>query len=335
MTLSRTAYSLIALPFTLQPTYADESKDELTKAHSSRLGPLIVQSQAPLQITGLTPLLHDPTLLKNGETDVFASAAIASVWANTPEYQFDYYHNQFMVGFLHAPSDANKIGVWYQYRYAANNRLDGLTEKFHSMFGIDQNGRTEVDEDRFFIDLPNDNSAPREDFVGDPLLSAINLYGEHTVYRSAHHAVSVGATLFFNRVSRGTFANTSFEQGLQINYGYQRNKHHVTASLAIVYRPDKPQHFVSVKSTSMSGGISYQYQWRKNHEFIGEYLLSQAKTDTESLGELNAPVHEFALGYRYLFDASALELVALENMFNHDNSTDIVFTATFRHRLML
>lgn len=325
MARSRTAFMLLWwLPFAAQA----ENTDPL------RFGPLIAQSQAPLQTTGLTPILQDPFQLKAGETDVFASVAIGSVWAPSQEYSFDYYHNQFMGGFVHALDEEKRVGVWLQYRYAANNRLDGLTEKFHSIFGIDQNGRTEVDEDRFYIYVPSTMDAPVEDFTGDPLLSAINLYGEQTLYEDMHHAVSAGVTLFFNRVSHGVFANTSFEQSAQLNYGYQREKHRLTAMVSLVHRPDKPQHFVEVKTWGINAGISYQYQWFTHHELIGEYLISQGKADGTGLGELNALVHEFALGYRYLFDNSAIELVALENMFNHDNSTDIVFNATFRHRFL-
>ncbi|WP_154124544.1 DUF3187 family protein [Grimontia hollisae] len=297
-------------------------------------GPLIVQSQAPLQITGLTPILQDPLSLHAGQSDLFASATVGSVWANTPEYQLDYYHNQFMAGFLHALDEQKRVGLWLQYRYAANNRLDGLTEAFHRFFGIDQNGRTEVDEDRFYIDIPATMDAPAKDFVGDAIISAINVYGEQTLYQTMHHAVSAGVTLFFNRVNHGVFANTSFEQAAQINYGYHHEKHHLTATVALVHRPDKPQHVMAVKPWGVHAGISYQYRWLDNHELIGEYLISQGKGDDPRLGEFNALVHEFALGYRYLFGSSALELVALENMFNHDNSTDIVFSATFRHRFL-
>nr|WP_232312823.1 hypothetical protein [Enterovibrio coralii] len=35
------------------------------------------------------------------------------------------------------------------------------------------------------------------------------------MYHDDHHAVSVGATLFFNRVSHGVFANTTFEQAFR------------------------------------------------------------------------------------------------------------------------
>ncbi|MDD1782143.1 DUF3187 family protein [Enterovibrio sp. ZSDZ35] len=326
MALSRTA--LVCLFTLLGFSYP-------TNADTVRFGPLIAQSQAPLQVTGLAPMMHDPMSLATDETEVFASLTIASVWANTPDYLFDYYHNQIMAGFMNAPSETTKIGVWYQYRYAANNRLDGLTEKFHSIFGIDQNGRTEVDEDRFYIHIPNDMAEPIEGFGGDPLLSAFSLYGEKTLYHDEHHAISVGATLFFNRVSHGVFTNTTFEQAMQVNYGYQRDKHKLTASLGLTHRPDKPQHFVDVKPWGINAGVSYQYALLKHHELIAEYLISQGKGDNDNLGELTSLVHEFALGYRYLFDDSAIELMALENMFNHDNSTDIVFSATFRHRLTL
>lgn len=305
--------------------------EETTPPH---FGPLLVQSQAPLQITGLTPILQDPFLLDAGQSDFFASATIGSVWANTQDYQLDYYHNQFMAGLLHALDEQRRVGIWLQYRYAANNRLDGLTETFHRIFGIDQNGRTEVDEDRFYIDIPDTMDTPAEDFVGDPIVSAINLYGEQTLYQTMHHAVSAGVTLFFNRVSHGVFANTSFEQSAQINYGYRRDKHCLTASMALVHRPDKPQHFIAVRPWGVQAGLSYQYRWFEHHELIAEYHLSQGKGDDPRLSDLNAPVHEVALGYRYLFGSSALELVALENMFNHDNSTDIVFNATFRHRFL-
>ncbi|WP_232312819.1 DUF3187 family protein [Enterovibrio coralii] len=152
MAFSRTALTILAL-FGFSFTAG---------ADPVRFGPLIVQSQAPLQVTGLAPMLHDPMSLAADETEVFASLTIASVWANTPDYLFDYYHNQIMAGFMNAPTETTKIGVWYQYRYAANNRLDGLTEKFHSIFGIDQNGRTEVDEDRFYISFPDRLDEPVE-----------------------------------------------------------------------------------------------------------------------------------------------------------------------------
>ncbi len=297
-------------------------------------GPLVIQSQAPLQTTGLTPMLHDPFSLQEGQTDLFASATFGSVWASTPEYTFDYYHNQFLAGFIRAHSSTQRYGVWLQYRYAANNRLDGVTKKFHNIFGIEQNGRTDVEEDRFYIDAPQLNGKPATDFVGDALLSAINLYAEQQLFQNAHHALSLGVTLFFNRVNHGVFTNTSFEQALQANYGYQRGKHRLTASVAFTHRPDKPQHFVEVEPWGISGGVSYRYRLFKHHELIGEYLLSQGKAKNPQLSDLTKPVHEFAYGYRYLFGNSALELVALENMFNHDNSTDIVFSATFRHRFL-
>ncbi|MCC4800204.1 hypothetical protein BCT30_09210 [Enterovibrio norvegicus] len=332
MTFSRTLIFAMVGGMAATPAYA---KIEHTETEAPRFGPLIMQTQAPLQITGLTPLILDPFALTTNETDVFATGTMASIWANTPEYQFDYYHNQFMLGMLHALSDDINVGLWYQYRYTANNRLDGLTEKFHSVFGIDQNGRTNVDEDRFYIYVPEYQSTPSEDFIGDAVVNAVNLYAEHNVYSTDHHAFSVGTTLFFNRVGSGEFENTAFEQSLQLNYGFQQQKHKVAAMLSLVHRPDNQQHGIDLRNWGVNGGISYQYQWLKHHELIAEYLVSTGKAHDNHLTELTDIVHEFALGYRYLFGNSAIELGALENMFNHDNSSDIVFSASFRHRLTL
>ncbi|WP_199480075.1 DUF3187 family protein, partial [Vibrio harveyi] len=41
--------------------------------------------------------------------------------------------------------------------------------------------------------------------------------------------------------------------------------------------------------------------------------------------------NEFVIGYRYLMENSAIEVMAIENARNMDNSTDIAFTFGYRY----
>lgn len=298
-------------------------------AASTSFGPLLQQTQAPLQITGFRPVLQDPFSWTEGKSEFFASGTAASVWAESPEFDFDYYHNQLWLGLKHALNDKWKLGVDYHYAFVGNNHLDTLTNKFHDVFGINQNGRDEAGKHRSYISIRGENGKTVESFNGDTINNSLTAYIERSIYQTEQHAFSAGISLSYNYVGHGVFRNALFEQGFQVNYGFKQDSgHRFIASAIVIHRPDKQQHLVSVEDLGLMGGFSYQYQLSDAHALIGEYYISQGKGS--DMGQLDDIVHEFTLGYRFIFDNSAIELSAVENMVNHDNSSDIVLTATYR-----
>uniref|UniRef100_UPI0004A32423 DUF3187 family protein n=3 Tax=Vibrio parahaemolyticus TaxID=670 RepID=UPI0004A32423 len=80
-------------------------------------------------------------------------------------------------------------------------------------------------------------------------------------------------------------------------------------------------------TAAMAGG--YRYAPWENHHFIVEYHWYQGST--EGPAEFADASNEIVMGYRYLMGNSALEIMAIENARNMDNSTDIAFTIGYRY----
>lgn len=122
-----------------------------TFASNDLYGPLRSYAQSPMQVVSHTNHLRSGFSLPSEYIEAYGSATIASVWAHTDEYALDYYHNQLEIGAKWQVSSQWQWELNYRWVFAADNHLDGLTESFHDLFGIGQNGRDKVDKNRFYI----------------------------------------------------------------------------------------------------------------------------------------------------------------------------------------
>ncbi|TKB48662.1 DUF3187 family protein [Ferrimonas sediminicola] len=301
-------------------------------AQGSEYGPLMVKAQSPLQAQAYTPMMRSGQVLEPGTTEWHLTGAIASVWAVTPDYEMDYYHNELNLGVRFAPLARWEFEVNYQYRFAADNGLDTVTEKFHDLFGLGQNGRDQVPKHRFYI------SAPRygvlyEDFQGETLSNVLSGYAGYQLYLEGAHGMSAGLGLAYNYVGSGPFEIRSFEQIAQLNYSYQPNApHHLHLTLGSAHSDDQATSGgLKMSDWSWMAGASYQYHLGERHRLLLEYHLYSG--ETKEVDELDEVSHEFLVGYRYHLERGALELTMIENVFNMDNSTDIAFTLGYRHKL--
>jgi len=293
-------------------------------------GPLMVRPQAPLQSNGVNTRLRDAEY--SFEREVFFSISAASVWAESDDYVLDYYQNDVLGGLQLAVNPAMKFEISYAFRYAVNNHLDSLTIFFHDMTGINQNGREEVDNDRFYIDVPDYYDDPLGDFEDEILGSALEVYLEQLLFKSSINTVSVGGTLYYNYVNSGPFKDASFEQAVQLNYTGKFTPHHSLYVMAgLTHRSLNKFSTIALKEWAVNAGIGYQYRANYRHAYLIEYRIYEG--EAENLGDLSDPVNEITLGYRFHFGMSALEFAMVENVISMDNSADIAFTASFRHRL--
>ena len=302
----------------------------ITYATSDLYGPLRSYAQSPIQVVSHTNVLRSGYSLPSGYVEAYASGTIASVWAHTSDYSLDYYHNQLELG---GKWQINENWQWelnYRWVFAANNHLDGLTESFHDFFGIGQNGRDEVDKNRFYMSMP-EYDILIEDFEGETLANNLSTYLQYQLLQNEHHGLSIGGSLYYNDVPHGTFKGTSFEQGLQINYTYQLNSANVFYSMVgMTFRSgDRALKDFPYRHNTAAFASGYRYALKENHHFILEYHWYQGSTEGPS--EFADASNEFVIGYRYLMENSAIEIMAIENARNMDNSTDIAFTFGYRY----
>lgn len=239
---------------------------------SDLYGPLRSYAQSPVQVVSNTNILRSGYALPSGYVEAYGSGTIASVWAHTSDYSLDYYHNQLELGGKWQIDEKWQWELNYRWFFAADNHLDGLTESFHDLFGIGQNGRDEVDKNRFYMSMP-DYDILIEDFEGETLANNLSTYIQYQIVQNEHHGLSVGGSLYYNDVAHGSFKGNSFEQGVQINYTYRFNAANVFYSMAgMTFRnSDKALANFPYRHNTAAFAGGYRYALKNNHHFILEY----------------------------------------------------------------
>lgn len=292
-------------------------------------GPLRTYAQSPMQSVSHTNYLRSAFSLPADYFEAHGSAAIASVWAHTYEYALDYYHNQIELGGKWQISDHWQWEFNYRWVFAADNHLDGLTQSFHDLFSIDQNGRDEVSNNRFYISMPH-YDVYEDNFEGQSIVNSLSTYLQYHLMQDKHHALSLGGSLYYNYVSHGPFKRSNFEQGVQLNYSYLRDAHAIYTMAGATFRTDASALVnLPYRHTTVALAGGYRYAIAEKHHFLIEYHWYQGSN--EGPDEFSDAANEVAIGYRYLMQSSAIELIATENVRNMDNSTDIALAFGYRY----
>lgn len=292
-------------------------------------GPLRAYAQSPIQSVSHTNYLRSGFSLPSDYIEGYASATIASVWAHTDEYALDYYHNQVEVGGKWQISSRWQWELNYRWVFEADNHLDGLTRKFHDLFSIDQNGRDEVGKGRSYISMPQ-YGVFEDDFSRETIANNISTYVQYQIFQSKQHGLSLGGSLYYDKVTHGTFKGNSFEQGFQVNYSYLNSDHAIYSMIGMTFRPDdRAMLNLPYRKNTAAISAGYRYSLAENHHMIIEYHWYQGSAAGPD--EFADAAKEIKVGYRYLMQNSALELIAIENVGNMDNSTDIAFTIGYRY----
>ncbi|MGR6831520.1 DUF3187 family protein [Aliivibrio wodanis] len=288
--------------------------------------PLFVSAQSPIHSNVLSLQLREAQAMQPGQYEIKTSYTKASIWAETGDYFLDYYQNNIDLALTYQATPILKTEVGYKRITAQDNGLDELTKNFHDFFGIGQNGRDEVDDDRFYISIPS-LGVQYDDFEGETLTNAFFVYSEVAILQTAYQAVSVGGTLYYNHVDSGPFARSSFEQGLQVNYSFHQYVHHFYTSTGLVHRNGDVSDEV-LNSTAAFLSLGYEYQFSPQHSVLLEsHNYGGWANENEDFSETS---NEVVVGYRYTYAQAALEVAMHENARNMDNSTDIAFSLGLR-----
>jgi hypothetical protein len=293
-------------------------------------GPLLIYAQSPFHANNLTPQLRSGFAIPSNTTELALTGTAASIWVDTDTYHADYYQNQVAVAGKWQINETWLVELNYRLNYAENNGLDGLTKAFHDLFDIDQNGRDEVEDDQFVIDIP-EYGISLKDFDGKALSNAITSYFQYQLFTQRRHGLTMGASFYYNNVNKGVFSSTRFEQALQLNYSYTHSPHYLDALLGVTFR-HSPSVFKDfpLKKRTMTTGLTYRFHfWDKHSVAIHLSVLEGVSNGND---DFSAPSTEITYGYRYQLENSAVEFSIIENAFNADNSTDIAFTLGYRYR---
>jgi hypothetical protein len=292
-------------------------------------GPLQVYAQSPMQSINLSPLLRSGFSLPQGQKEGYITANAASIWSGSDTLLADYYQNGINSGLKWQITEDLLFDANYTWQFSGDNHLDSLTMWFHNVFGYDQNGRNlqakhqnQIRSEKYAIDIDN--------FSGETLNNALNLYLGYQLLQHAHHGISIGGTLYYKYVDSGPFSDESFQQSVQINYGYHNGNHHVNSSLGISFMHSKtPLSQQAFESQELMLGLGYEYRTGR-HGWLAEYHRYDGIVSWDQ--NFSEASNEALLGYRYYFNQSAIEIIMIENFLNMDNSADIAYTLGYRHK---
>lgn len=292
----------------------------------SHYGPLRVHAQSPTHAGSLTPLLRSGFALPEGKKEVYGSATVASVWAETDDYYADYYHNSLNGGIKWQLTEKWMFDTNYKWSFSGDNHLDSVTIWFHDAFGVGQNGRDNTIKDKNQIFSKNGINQP--DLSGDTLTNALNFYLEYQLLSEDNYGLSIGGSLYYNHVNSGPFVDNRFEQALQLNYSYTTGMHHFYSTTGISFRRnDESLSGIDYKDHAVMLSLGYEYLMERHGWLIElHHYEGLLKTDND----FSKPSHEVFLGYRYYLNNSAIEFTIVENLLNMDNSTDIAFSLGYR-----
>ena len=263
---------------------------------------------SPYQANSLATQLR--SAFPSDRLEVFAVGTASSVWAQSGEFELDYYQNQALVGAQWQINDKFSAEIKYQYSWAGNNGLDSVTLNFHDFFNISQNGREEAGKHQFTIKSDQYN-IDLTDFEDEVMVSALHGYLQYQIFTSTFQSLAIGGTLYYNNVNDSPFNTDSFEQGLQLNYSILSGPHSIFSTLGVTHRSeDEVLKSLPVKSFNGAWALGYGYRFGYVHEMMLEYHGFSGALEDHS--EFSKPSHEVVLGYKYYLNNAAFELSLTE-----------------------
>lgn len=276
--------------------------------------PLRTYAASPYQSTSLSTQLRSAFPVE--ETEVFSMVSVASVWAQSADFNLDYYQNQIFFGSQWRLNEDISMEIMFQFSQAKNNGLDSFVMNFHDLFGIGKNGREEAGEDQFNV-TSDTYSISEQDFENDVLVSAVHSYLEYHIFASEAEALSIGGSIYMNDLNDDSIASSSFEQGVQLNYSKIRGNHGLFSTIGVTHRKDVSiLNEINVDGVTGAFAIGYSYRFARRHQILSEYHIYQGFMDDDS--EFSKASHEVIMGYRYRYNQVVLELSATENIINMD-----------------
>lgn len=290
-------------------------------------GPFEIKTQSPIQSLRYAAKMRDPRRQVEDSSSVWGYINLASIWTQSEQYEMDYYTFEYEAGWHYQWPSYWKTELSYSQRNTNDAHLDQLSLSFHKVFGIDQNNRDLVPKHRYVYSFP-EFGINVSGFKNQVFSRAIALYIGRNLLESEQQSLSLGGVLHYETENR----HQGWDYSAQADYYYSWHTRHQTyVSLAYSRFHSKNFFALPMKEHLVTVGLGYEYLPQPNRSIVIQYLHNEGATI--GLDQLGKPSHEILMGYRWKFSHSSLELAAIENVINADNSADISFSIMYQYQL--
>lgn len=297
------------------------------------LGPLTIRSRSPAQSLRLAPIPRSPYGLPEGQIELQINSAAASIFIEDEgRFLLDYHFTDSRLAVNMGFAQGWSAELSLNDRRVVNAHLDQLTEEFHDLFGISQNGRLEVDTNGTSLSIPeygiNLGTELKGEFSQTVGLSIHKVLVDKSVNWPA---TAVNFNLSYETLGDGMIEQGSFDYGVQFSIADKRASGYAYGNISYTQFGSDDALGIPLADHQLSGMIGYEFKVSANRAFIMQYLFSQGVV--ENLGALDDVSHEIHLGYKWRTRSLLWELGLVENIVNFDNSPDVAFTFGMTYKI--
>ena len=317
-------FLLFVLLTTAMPPSGFAHEDSGDRSHDP--GFLHIRSQAPGQSFRMTMPHLLPGSIKPGVGYILGTT-VSSVWVNNSDLILDYQmldsHLSLTYGFN---EDFGFALVYDQRDYFGGAILDGLTEEFHDLFKIDQNGRTEVPKGRTYFER-FDTGEVIEDFTVldnraiSLLLQYVFLHGKGNLPAAG---VSGGVRYALDAPIGGS-GDHPVDVNLALGLAKRFSENWYSClHLGLTHFEQTRVLNLEFKEEVFSGMLALVWQISHRYSFLAQVFHSEGTI--KDFAQFDEPSTEIDLGMKIVTDnGGAFEFALIENVLILSNSPDIGF----------
>jgi thioredoxin-related protein len=303
-------------------------------------GPLALPSQSPFQALRLAMRPRTPSTLGKGQFEGRVTSTWVNIWAvddgpiDERDYTLDFEMLQTAVTLAYGILDTLEIEGEFQNRSRFGGSMDNLTQGFHDLFGVDQNGRDTVPKGEFTLQL-----AP----PGQPAVAVSRDDRgsfSRSVQASIQHNVTCGnAKLPAFSYSLSTRLETldaedlgsDLDVGVSVAASRRFGRIYLNATLGYAWFGQDNFRGIELNDTQYSWLLAMEWRFRPKHSLLVQHLSTEGLID--GFAPFSDASNEITLGWKWeLRRRGMLEVGLVENIIEYDNSPDFGIHLGFSQR---
>lgn len=306
-------------------------------------GPLSVSAQSSFQSLRLGLRPRTPSTLGKGQYEVQVDSTWSNFWAvdgdvDAPNkrYFLDYESLQSSLTFAYGMTDRFEIEFEYQGRSRFGGDLDGLSQGFHDLFGIEQNGRDLVPHGAFRLDLNPGDGRPAvslESSDRGTFSRTIGVALQHNLTCGTRRlpAIAYSVTVRHDLRDRDLLGGRDLDVGLSISASRRFKKIYLYGSYGYTWFGQDNFRGLELRNTQWSAMVALEWRIRPRVSLLFQSLTTAGLVD--DFDPFDERADEFTVGFKWeLFDRGVVEAGLIENFISFDNTPDVGFHAGFRQR---
>jgi len=305
------------------PPYGFAHEEYGDRSHDP--GFLHIRPQAPPHNFRMTLPHLLPGSIKPGAGYILGTT-FTNVWVYDKDINLDYEMLDLHMSFTYGLSEDFGFALVYDQRNFYGGILDGLVQGIHEIFGIDQNGRTDVPKGRTYLEQFDTGTIIDDMTVLDN--RAINFMIQYVFIHGRNNLPAVGLTggvRYTLEAPEGGTEKHPVDTTIALGLAKRLAQDWYTCLHLGLTRFEQTKILHLEFKKEIYTGM-WALAWDVSHRTSLLAQIFHTEGTIENFAQFSHPSTELNLGVRLVTDAGgAFEFAIIENIFNYNNSPDLGF----------